>query len=238
MKNILLIGASRGLGHAFNLGLPEREDAIWLVSRGQPQMEAGDGVRRTWLKVDLAESGAAQKIAAALGGQRLDALIYNAGIWEDTAFSSAYDFEQISQAENERVLTVNLTAAIHCVQALLPNLRQSANGKVILVSSISGLENTGAREVAYNASKFGLRGAAHALRENLRAAGIGVTVLNPGSIATQEPYTISAETVAKKYNGEQIPMHDLVALVRCVLTLSRATVVKEVDVPALGDAWV
>jgi hypothetical protein len=33
-------------------------------------------------------------------------------------------------------------------------------------------------------------------------------------------------------------MHDLVALVRCVLTLSRATVVKEVDVPALGDAWV
>lgn len=238
MKNILLIGASRGLGQALNLGLPERDDSVWLVSRGQPLLEAGDGVRRTWLKVDLAESGAAQKIAVALGGQRLDALIYNAGIWEDAAFGPGYDFEQVSQAENERILTVNLTAAIHCVQALLPNLRQSTNGKVILVSSISGLENTGAREVAYNASKFGLRGAAHALRENLRAEGIGVTVLNPGSIATQEPFNVSAEVVAKKYNGEQIPVHDLVAIVKCVLNLSRATVVKEIDVPALGDEGV
>lgn len=238
MKNILLLGASRGLGHAFNLGLPERGDAMWLVSRGQPQLEAADGVTRTWLKVDLAESGAAQKIAVALNGQPLEALIYNAGIWEASAFGASYDFERVSQAENERVLTVNLTAAIHCVQALLPNLRQSANGKIILVGSISGLENTGAREVAYNASKFGLRGAAHALRENLRADGIGVTVINPGTIATQEDYIVSAETVAQKYSGSEIPVHDLVALVKCVLSLSHATVVKEIDVPALGDRWV
>lgn len=177
-------------------------------------------------------------MAEALGGQRLDVLIYNAGIWEDAAFGPGYNFEQVSAAENDRVLTVNLNAAIHCVQKLIPNLRQSANGKVVLIGSINGLENTGMRAVAYNASKMGLRGVAHALRENLRPDGIGVTVVNPGSFAGEAAYDTSADEIVQRYNGQLIPMQDLVALIKCVVTLTRATVVKEIDVPALGDRGV
>lgn len=237
MKNFLITGASRGLGHAFNLGLPERGDTAWLVSRTPPTLEREDGVTRRWIQADLAESGAAAQIAQALGGQRLAVLLYNAGIWEATAFGPGYDFARVPPAETERLLAVNLTSAIHCVQALLPNLQQSDNPKVILIGSVSGLENTRTPEVAYAASKFGLRGAAHALRESLRPLGIGVTLLNPGTIATQEPYEMDAQAVAKKYSGREIPVHDLVQLVKCIAGLSRATVVKELDVPALGDPW-
>jgi NAD(P)-dependent dehydrogenase (short-subunit alcohol dehydrogenase family) len=237
MKHILILGASRGLGHAFNLGLPERGDTAWLVSRTPPTLEREDDVARHWIQADLAQSGAAAQIAAALGGVRLDALLYNAGIWEAAAFGPGYDFACVPPDETERILAINLTSAIHCVQALLPNLRQSDNPKVILIGSVSGLENTRTPEVAYAASKFGLRGAAHALRESLRPLGIGVTLLNPGTIATQEPYATDAEVVAAKYAGREIPVHDLVRLVKCVVSLSRATVVKEADVPALNDPW-
>jgi short-subunit dehydrogenase len=237
MKNFLIIGASRGLGDALNRWLPARNDHVWLIARSQPWLEGSDGVSRQWIRADLAQPEAAQRIAESLDGQRLDALIYNAGIWEDAAFGPNYDFEAVSAEANARIITVNLTAAVHCTQALLPNLRQSANGKVVLIGSINGLENIGAREVAYNASKMGLRGLAHALRENVRAAGIGVTVVNPGSFAG-EAGDLSAEEIVRRYTGELIPMQDLVALIKCVIGLSRATVVKEIDVPALGDRGV
>jgi short-subunit dehydrogenase len=235
MKNILIIGASRGLGGALNRWLPERGDTVWLISRSQPWLDERDGVARRWIQADLAQSDSAQRTADALGGQRLDVLVYNAGIWEATAFGSGYDFEQVSPHENERILTVNLSAAIHCIQKLIPNLRQSDSGKIVLISSTSGLENIGTREVAYNASKMGLRGAAHALRENLRPDGIGVTVINPGSFAGEADYDTSAEEIARRSNGALIPMQDLAALIKCVVALTRATVVKEIDVPALGD---
>lgn len=235
MKSILILGASRGLGGALNRWLPETGDTVWLVSRTQPWLADTDGVARRWIQADLTQPEAASRIANALGGQRLDVVLYNAGIWEEAALGSGYDFERVAPEENDRILTVNLTAAIHCIQKLIPNLRQSGNGKLVLIGSTSGLENIGTREVAYNASKMGLRGAAHALRENLRPDGIGVTVVNPGSFAGEAAYETSAEEIARRHNGELIPMQDLVALIRCVVSLTRATVVKEIDVPALGD---
>lgn len=238
MKHLLILGASRGLGAAFNLGLPEPGDRVWLVSRTPPALAEADGVRRTWIQADLAAPEAAAAIAQAVAGERLDAVIYNAGIWEASAFGRGYEFERVPPEENARIIAVNLTAAVHCLQKLLPHLRRSENPKLILISSISGVENNPGHEVAYNASKFGLRGAAQALRTHLRAAGVGVTVINPGTIATQEPPTLSAAAVAEKYQGREIPLPDLVALVKCVLSLSRATVVKEIDVPALGDEGV
>ena len=80
-------------------------------------------------------------------------------------------------------------------------------------------------EVAYSASKFGLRGVAHALREHLRHERIAVTVLNPGSIAWEA--TLSSEDL--------IPPTDIVSLVRAVLEISGRTVVKEIDLPAMRD---
>ncbi|MGQ0604667.1 MAG: SDR family NAD(P)-dependent oxidoreductase [Anaerolineales bacterium] len=159
MKHILIFGASRGLGGALNRWLPERGDRVWLVSRSQPWLDASDGVTRYWIEADLTQLDAAQRVAEPLGGQRLDVLIYNAGIWEATAFGPGYDFEQVSAAENDRILTINLSAAIHCIQKLIPNLRRSDNGKIVLISSASGRKQSlrwRKRNISCDASRFSL----------------------------------------------------------------------------------
>lgn len=235
MKNLLITGGSRGLGAAFSAGVPEAGDNVWLVSRSQPDTSAADGITRNWIAADLADVEAAvMTVRQAVGDAVLDVLIYNAGIWESAAFSNRYDFEQVRLAETNRIIAVNMTSALATVQALLPNLRRSTNPKIILIGSTSGMENNSAVEVAYNASKFGIRGVAQALRENLRAEAIGVTCINPGTITTEVAYAAGVEVALRAAPG-QIPVQDLVALVRCVVNLSRGSCVKEIDMPAMGD---
>jgi len=238
MTTYLIFGASRGLGDAFNTGLPEHGDTLWLVSRSKPRhLENTTGIIRHWLSLDLSQpTQAAHQLSESLAGVALDVVIYNAGIWEGSAFDESYDFAAISPAETEAVLTVNLTSAIYGLQALLPNLRRASQAKVILIGSISGVENAGFPEVAYVASKFGLRGVAHALREYFRSEAINVTCLNPGSFATDLPYEAGREAVLQRHAGALIPTHDIVALVKCLQSLSPATCVKEIDLPARSDA--
>lgn len=234
MANLLILGASRGLGAAFAGHVPQAGDDAWLVSRSRPDaLDRADGIQRHWIQADLALETAATEIKQALGETRLDVLLYNAGIWERGAFGSSYRFEASPLDETRQLLAVNLSSAILCVQSLLPNLRRSDNPKIILIGSTSGLENVQDKEVAYVASKFGLRGAAYALRESLRADRIAVTCINPGYIATEIPYVDGPEAALAQTSG--IPMHDLVALVRCLIGLSRGSNVKEIDLPAMRD---
>jgi NAD(P)-dependent dehydrogenase (short-subunit alcohol dehydrogenase family) len=227
--NILITGASRGLGDALARGLPNAGDTVFLVSRSSPaSLSVQDGVRRVWLEADLNDENAPETIRAALEGHGLDVLIHNAGIWERTAFSSSYDFQKVSDAETRGILRVNLESVIAVTRALLPSLEGSGNPKIVLIGSVNGLENTGMPEVAYNASKWGLRGVAHGLREHLRQKRIGVTIINPGSI----------DSVDGSSREDSIPPGDLVALVRCVVSLSRRSNVKEIDLPAMLDEMV
>jgi short-subunit dehydrogenase len=234
VANLLIFGASRGLGAAFSIGLPQAGDTLWLVARGKPDLSDRDGAHRHWIEADLAAANAADRIAAAVGDQPLDLVIYNAGIWEAEAFSSRYDFEQVDDAETTRIIAVNLTAAITCLRRLLPNLRRGTNSKVILIGSTSGLDNSSGREVAYAASKFGLRGVAHALRENLRPDRIAVTCLNPGNIGT---ITVEQGVVSSRPHEDRtmIPPQDLLEIVRCLMRLSNASCVKEIDAMAMTD---
>src|SRR5262245_44433234 len=235
MTATIIFGASRGLGAAFNLALPARGDRVWLVSRGRPDLDYNDGVERHWIGADLGTAEAAAKTAAALGANPLDVAIYNAGIWEGTAFGPGYRFEEVADAETQNILTVNLTSAITCLKAILPNLRKSKAAKIILIGSTSGLDNIGQPEVAYTASKFGLRGVAHALREVVRRDGIAVTCLNPGNIGT---ITVKDGKIASRphESRDMIPPQDLIEIVRCVTRLSNASCVKEIDVMAMTDS--
>jgi short-subunit dehydrogenase len=227
MTAYLIIGASRGLGDALNRRLMTQGDRAWLVSRTAPALDLNDGIERAWIQADLSEADAADVIAQQLGDQRIDVLIYNAGIWEGTAFSSRYRFEDITQEEDERILRVNLISVLSCVKRLLPNLRTSANPKLILIGSVSGMEVSRGVEVAYAASKFGLRGVSSALRESLREARIGVTLINPGSFASR----------LNTDDAGLIPLEDLVETIRSVCSLSRNTCIRQVDLVAMNDPF-
>lgn len=237
-RRILIVGASRGLGAALAEGVPTPGDVVWLVSRGQPQdLEKEDGITRHWVPLDLRDTAAPDHLAAALQGDQLDIIIYNAGIWESTAFSAAYEFDQIPPQENNDIFKVNLIAPVNILQRLLPHIRQAENGKIILIGSTSGLGNTRSPEVAYNASKFGLRGVAQGLREILRPHHIGVTVINPGSINTTTPLSAGVGA-AGAFAEDLIPLGDLITMVNAVLSLSKYSCVKEINIPAMRDPHV
>jgi len=233
---IMIVGASRGLGAAFAAGLGDPGDRLLLVSRTRPERGAEDGIEREWVRADLCHRQTPRALARAIGRGALDALIMNAGVWEQDAFTPRYSFARQSEAATRRIIEVNLTSLILCTGALLPALRRSRNPKVVVIASISALDNANAGEVAYTATNFARRGVVHALRETLRKDRIQVTSLNPGTIAsTESPYAAGLDAAIRATHGRLVPMHDLVALLRCVLRLSRATCVKEIDVPALAD---
>lgn len=236
MKNYLIVGASKGLGDAFVKGLPAPGDNVWIVSRSRPKsLDVKDDVNRFWIEADLSLLGSCEKIAEDLHGITLDVLIYNVGIWEKKGFQHDYNFEKDSPEDIAELIQINVTSTIACIQKLLPNLRQSDNGKIILIGSTAGLDNTDYTQVSFAASKFGLRGITNALREHVRKDSIGVTCINPGDIATQVPYEDGVEKVIADYHGSQIPLDDIVSLVRCVIHLSKASCVKEINVPAMAN---
>lgn len=239
MANIVIFGASRGVGLGFSIGLPDAGDTAFLVSRTCPSsLDRSDQVDRIWIPADLSvPQTAAAKVAEAIGDRPVDFLFYNAGIWEKNAFEATYSFEESTLEEMEQIIQVNLLAAIFCTHRLLSNLKRSLNPRVVYMSSLSGLDNSGAPEVANTASKFGLRGVVHALRECLREHCIPVTSLNPGNTAAEIAYEAGAEAAIQTYDGTQIPMQDLVLLLRCLRQLSRVSCVKEIDVPAMPDRY-
>jgi 3-oxoacyl-[acyl-carrier protein] reductase len=223
-KTLLVTGASRGIGLAVAEHLVSQADRLLAVSRTKAPV--GE-----WIQADLSELAGVETVVNAIGGDRLDALLYMGGTWETHAFTSQYSFEDCSDADIAQVIAVNLVAPIRLVKALLPALRRSDNPKIIFMGALSGRDNFSGREVANSASKFGLRGVVHSLREELRSQQIGVTVINPGNVGTPE---VLADLAADNLSGgEAIPLTDLLKIIDCILSLSRATCIKEIDVPAM-----
>jgi 3-oxoacyl-[acyl-carrier protein] reductase len=217
---LLVAGASRGIGAAVAAHRAARGDTILAVSRGRPPVGQ-------WVPADLAKPEGIAAVAAAVGPDPLDALLFMGGTWEAGAFTDAFDFAASPDAETRHVLAVNLIAPIELTKALTAALRMAPNPRIVLMGSESGRDGRATAEVANTASKFGLRGAAQALRPALAGTGIGVTVINPGNVATDEV----VDDIAAGRFGPQvpIPLADLAAVVDLILSLSPAADLAEVD---------
>ena len=232
MATILILGASRGLGAALVEGLPRKGDVVYGLSRSTPRwLKQKSTVKRHWIEADLAELGAVAVAREMVGRQPIDALIHVAGIWDEQPFEAMHD-DEVAE-----ILDVNLRAFLAFARGLAPLLRRAEHAKIIAIGSINGLDNGDMTAVAYSAAKFGLRGAAQALRQHFRKDGIAVTCLSPGSIASEFPHGADAAAL-KKHRGRRMPVGDIVALIRCILDLSPAACVKEVTMPALKDGGV
>ena len=125
------------------------------------------------MTADLAEEGAAFALLEQAGD--IDVLVANAGL------PASGRLEAFSQDEIGRALRVNLEVPVRMTRALLPRWQQRGSGHFVFISSISGFAAT-PRASLYAATKFGLRGFALNLREDLRGSGVGVSVITPGAI--------------------------------------------------------
>jgi 3-oxoacyl-[acyl-carrier protein] reductase len=224
-SNLVVVGASRGIGAAVSKHLISRTARLITVSRSPSYL--GD-----WVKADVSSKGGIEAVSRAVGDAVLDGLLYMGGTWETNAFTNQYSFEKCSDEDIENVLFVNLLAPIRLVKSLLPSLRKSSNPKIIFMGALSGLDNFPAREVVNSASKFGLRGAVHALREELRQDRIAITVINPGNIGTAE--VLSDLRADGEPEENAIPLADILNVIDCVLSLSRSTCIKEIQIPAMN----
>ncbi len=217
---LIVFGASGGIGTVVSEYLSKRCQDLITVSRREPAFGR-------WLKADLTQNEEIEGITIQLNGLAVDGLLYLGGTWEEGAFTEAYNFEESSNFDTENVLNLNLQAPIKLIQKLLPNLRKSANARVIIIgAAIGGLTVQRSREVANTASKFGLRGAVYALRQNLSKDRIGITLINPGNVATPE--------VLKDVGGDEtkvIPVDDLCSVLDCVLKLSNRSNINEIELP-------
>lgn len=217
-RHVLLVGGSRGIGLGIAAKLAGRVARLWCVSRSpSPHGE--------WIAADLGAEAGIATVAERLADERLDALLYLGGTWEEGAFTAAYSFSRGDRAEMGRVLTVNLLAPIQLTHALLPALRRAASPRALFLGALSGLDNAATREVANSASKFGLRGAAQALRRE--CPWLAVTVLNPGNVATPE---VEEDIAAGRFGAQRpIPLEDLAAAIGFALSLSTAAVATEIN---------
>ncbi len=176
-RSALLTGATGGLGRAMARALAERGAVLLLSARKADALEAlaaelpGDGHRV--LPADLAEEGAAERLAADAGD--VDVLVANAGL-PAAGWLTDFTPEQVVRA-----LRVNLEAPMLMAQALFPPMVERGDGHLVFVSSLSG-KAASPRSAIYNATKFGLRGFALGLRADLAPKGVGVSLVSPGFI--------------------------------------------------------
>ena len=222
---VMVVGASRGVGAAVAEHMTQQTKKLLAVSRTQAKYGQ-------WIQADVSTKTGIATIKDAVGDSALDALLYMGGTWETKAFTSEYSFENCSDEDIENVIAVNLLAPIRLVKSLLPALRRGKNSKIIFMGALSGLDNFPAREVANSASKFGLRGVVHSLREELRKDRIAVTIINPGNIATPEVLNDLKQAGLSETNA--IPISDLLSVIDCILSLSSATCIKEIQLPAMS----
>ena len=176
-KTALLTGATGGLGRAIAEALAGRGARLLLSSRKAAELDElaaslpGDGHRA--IVSDLAEEGEALRLLEQAG--EIDVLVANAGL------PASGRLDGFSQEEIGRALRVNLESPVRMSRELAPVFAERGSGHLVFVSSISGKAAT-ARASLYAATKFGLRGFALCLREDLRGSGVGVSVISPGAI--------------------------------------------------------
>jgi short-subunit dehydrogenase len=178
-KRLLLSGATGGLGRAIAEELANNGAGLVLSSRKKEQLEElarslpGGAGRHEVVVADLANPGAAEQLASDAGN--VDGLVANA------ALPATGRLESFSTDEVQRALRVNFESPILLARALAPELAKKGEGHLVFISSLAGKVGS-PRSSLYNATKFGVRGFAFGLREDLHPHGIGVSIVSPGFV--------------------------------------------------------
>jgi short-subunit dehydrogenase len=174
---VLLTGASGGIGQAIARALAQRGASVLISGRRADQLEriAGElGGGAEVLPADLTERDAPAELVRRAGA--VDVLVANA------ALPASGPIDDFTAEEIDRALEVNLRAPIQLARALVPGMVERGHGHVVVISSLSGkVASVGSS--LYSATKFGLRGFAAGLREDLHGSGVGVTVVFPGFVS-------------------------------------------------------
>jgi short-subunit dehydrogenase len=197
---VLLTGATGGVGRVLGARLAGLGARLVLTGRDADALHAmATELDARCVPADLADSSDVAMLAERCAD--VDILVANAALPGSGALLE-YSTEQI-----DRALAVNLRSAVVLARSLVPQMVAAGRGHLAFVGSMSGKAVTPYSSL-YTASKFGLRGFAHALRADLRETGVGVSVIQPGLVGDAGMF---AQTAAPIPRGARTVTADQVA---------------------------
>lgn len=184
-KTAVVTGAASGIGRGIALSLARRGCHLALADLNEAglaetaKLIASNRVRVSRHRLDVADRSAVAAFPAIVAAEHsgADILVNNAGV------AIGGTFEEVSDEDFEWLFEINFWGVVRMTRAFLPLLKSSGDARVVNISSIFGIISPPGN-AAYSASKFAVRGFSNALRHELEATNIGVTVVHPGGVAT------------------------------------------------------
>jgi clavulanate-9-aldehyde reducatase len=215
-----ITGASSGIGEATALALAREGAALALGARRRERLDelAGrieaDGGRALAIEVDVADESQARSFIETahreLGG--LSILLNNAGLM------LLGPIEGADTSEWRRMVEVNVLGLLWCTHAALPLMHEGGGGDIVNVSSVAG-RRSDAGAAVYNMTKWGVTGFSEALRQEALHAGVRVTCIEPGFVATElqghnvNPVVKQATDRMREQIGEVLEAEDIAELI-------------------------
>ena len=186
MRNVLITGASRGIGAAAARLFAAGGDRVFInYLRSEDKAEALAGELRIagyvvhTVRADVSSSEDVGEMFSYIEGicSGIDVLVNNAGIAQTRLFTD------ITDDDWDKVISTNLSSAFYCCRRALPYMIRQKYGRIINVSSMWG-QVGGSCEVHYSAAKAGIIGLTKALAMEEGLSGITVNCIAPGVIQT------------------------------------------------------
>ncbi|HXT70330.1 MAG TPA: SDR family oxidoreductase [Vicinamibacterales bacterium] len=188
MYRALVTGGTKGIGQAIASAILGAGGHVMITGRDRSRVdaavhalghEAGDERRVAGCVADMRDRAAVERAVAETVKRfgAIDTLINNAGV------GVFKDVAAMSDEEWDRVIGTNLTGVFYCCRAVVPEMKRAGGGWIINIASLAG-RNYFATAGAYCASKAGLVALSESLMLEVRDQGIRVSVVMPGSVAT------------------------------------------------------
>ena len=221
----LVTGASRGIGKAIALALAERgaKVAVNFHSGARDADAVAAAIQRIGgqaltvgadVSVRAAVDAMVATVAAELGS--IELLVNNAGI------AIRRGVEDLSEADFDRTIAVNLKSAFLCTQAIVPGMRERHWGRIVNISS-GAARGTGVVGIHYNASKAGLEGLTRGYAARLAPHGITVNAVAPSLIETEMTQALPADNAARIPVGRMGTVEEVAQAVVMVMANSYMT---------------
>jgi 3-oxoacyl-[acyl-carrier protein] reductase len=230
-KTALVTGASRGIGRAIASRLGRLGASVAICARSRDELEraaAGlrdEGIRALPIVADVTRAADVQRMIEQTCAQfgEIEILVNNAGVG---VFGS---FHERSEPDWDAVLDTNLKAVFLASRAVAPRMIPLGRGHIINISSLAS-KSAFPGGAIYCASKWGLMGLTACMAEDLRAHGIRVSVICPGSVATD------FSSHSGRNPATLLQPEDVAHAVAMLVTQSPHSFISEVDVRPLRKA--
>jgi NAD(P)-dependent dehydrogenase (short-subunit alcohol dehydrogenase family) len=212
-RGVIVTGAGRGIGQATARAFAAEGADVLVLGRTAADLEdtvaqiTADGGRAWQLPCDVTDEAQVEEAVARAAGrwERIDVLVNNAGIDDDTPFL------EIDRARWRAVIDTNLTGVFLMSQAVARQMARSGGGVLLHTASIDASGGDGPY-AAYNASKAGLLGLNRTLALELAAHGIRSNCVSPGFTHTVMTEKAVGPKLMEYLNGSftRVPIKRLV----------------------------